>query len=38
MTESTPPGATVNLTVGANIVHKERIHTMRTGSVQSCSY
>jgi FecR-like protein len=35
MTESTPPGAgTVNLTVGANIVHKERIHTTPTGSVQ----
>jgi FecR protein len=35
MTESTPPGAgTVNLTVGANIVHKERIQTTPTGSVQ----
>ncbi len=35
MTESTPPGAgTVNLTVGANIVHKERIRTTPTGSVQ----
>jgi FecR protein len=34
-TESTPPGAsTVNLTVGANIVHKERIHTTPSGSVQ----
>jgi hypothetical protein len=34
-TESTPPGAgTVNLTVGANIVHRERIHTTPSGSVQ----
>jgi hypothetical protein len=34
-TESTKPGATtVNLTVGANIVHKERIHTTPSGSVQ----
>jgi hypothetical protein len=34
-TESTPPGSsTVNLTVGANIVHKERIHTTPSGSVQ----
>lgn len=34
-TESTNPGATpVNLTVGANIVHKERIHTTPAGSVQ----
>ena len=34
-TESTPPGATtVNLTVGANIVHKERIHTTPSGTVQ----
>jgi hypothetical protein len=34
-TDSTPPGSsTVNLTVGANIVHKERIHTTPSGSVQ----
>jgi hypothetical protein len=34
-TESTPPGSgTVNLTVGANIVHKERIHTTPSGTVQ----
>ncbi len=34
-TESTPPGSsTVNLTVGANIVHKERIRTTPSGSVQ----
>jgi hypothetical protein len=33
--ESTPPGSgTVNLTVGANIVHKERIHTTPSGTVQ----
>jgi FecR protein len=33
--ESTKPGATtVNLTVGANIVHKERIHTTPSGTVQ----
>jgi hypothetical protein len=33
--ESTKPGATtVNLTVGTNIVHKERIHTTPSGSVQ----
>ena len=33
--ESTKPGATtVNLTVGANVVHKERIHTTPSGSVQ----
>jgi len=33
--ESTKPGATtVSLTVGANIVHKERIHTTPSGSVQ----
>jgi hypothetical protein len=34
-TESTPPGSgTVNLTVGANIVHKERIQTTPSGTVQ----
>ncbi len=34
-TESTKPGAsTVTLNVGANIVHKERIHTTPSGSVQ----
>lgn len=34
-TESTQPGAsTISLTVGANIVHKERIHTTPSGSVQ----
>jgi FecR protein len=34
-TESTKPGSTtVSLTVGANIVHKERIHTTASGSVQ----
>ena len=33
--ESTKPGATtINLTVGANVVHKERIHTTPSGSVQ----
>src|SRR3984957_20753682 len=33
--ETTPPGATtVALTVGAHIVHKERIHTTPTGTVQ----
>lgn len=33
--ESTPPGgSTVALTVGAHVVHKERIHTTPTGSVQ----
>jgi hypothetical protein len=33
--ESTKPGATtVNLTVGSNVVHKERIHTTPSGSVQ----
>jgi len=33
--ESTPPGATtVTLSVGASIVHKERIHTSPTGTVQ----
>ncbi len=35
LSESTPPGATtVALNVGARIVHKERIHTTPTGSVQ----
>jgi hypothetical protein len=35
LSESTPPGAsTVALTVGAHVVHKERIHTTSTGSVQ----
>ncbi len=34
-TESTKPGAsTITLNVGANIVHKERIHTTPSGSVQ----
>jgi hypothetical protein len=33
--ESTPPGGSaVTLTVGARVVHKERIHTTPTGSVQ----
>jgi len=33
--DSTPPGgSTVALTVGAKVVHKERIHTTPTGSVQ----
>jgi hypothetical protein len=33
--ETTPPGATtVALTVGARIVHKQRIHTTPTGTVQ----
>jgi hypothetical protein len=33
--ESTPPGSgTITLTVGAHIVHKERIHTTPTGTVQ----
>ncbi len=35
LSESTPPGATtVALTVGARVVHKERIHTTPSGSVQ----
>jgi FecR protein len=35
LSESTPPGAgTVTLTVGARIVHRERIHTTPTGSAQ----
>lgn len=35
LSETTPPGATtVALTVGKRIVHKERIHTTPTGSVQ----
>jgi hypothetical protein len=35
MTESTPPGGSTNkLAVGARVVHKERIHTSPTGSVQ----
>jgi hypothetical protein len=34
-TESTPPGgSTTTLTVGARVLHKERIHTSPTGSVQ----
>jgi hypothetical protein len=34
-TETTPPGgSTTTLVVGARIVHKERIHTSTTGSVQ----
>src|SRR5580692_8703530 len=33
--ETTPPGgSTVALTVGAKVVHKERIHTTPSGSVQ----
>ncbi len=35
LSESTPPGAsTVALTVGSRIVHKERIHTTPSGTVQ----
>jgi hypothetical protein len=35
LTESTPPGAaTVPLTVGARIIHKEHIHTSSSGTVQ----
>jgi hypothetical protein len=35
LSESTPPGAsTQTLTVGSHIVHKERIHTTPTGTVQ----
>jgi hypothetical protein len=35
LSESTPPGAgTTTLNVGARIVHKERIHTTPSGSVQ----
>lgn len=35
LTQSTPPGgATVALTVGARVVHKERIHTAPSGSAQ----
>jgi hypothetical protein len=35
LTESTPPGApTAPLTVGARIIHKERIHTTPSGTVQ----
>jgi hypothetical protein len=35
LSESTPPGATtVALTVGSHIVHKERIHTTPSGTVQ----
>jgi hypothetical protein len=35
LSESTPPGAnTIALTVGARVVHKERIHTTPSGSVQ----
>src|ERR1041385_6143737 len=34
-TEATPPGgSTTTLTVGARVLHKERIHTSATGSVQ----
>jgi hypothetical protein len=34
-TEATPPGgSTTTLTVGARVLHKERIHTSPTGSVQ----
>jgi len=33
--EATPPGgSTTTLTVGARVLHKERIHTSPTGSVQ----
>ena len=35
LSESTPPGGTtVPLTVGARIIHKERIHTTSSGTVQ----
>jgi hypothetical protein len=35
VSESTPPGgATDKLTVGARVVHKERIHTSPSGSAQ----
>ncbi len=35
LSESTPPGgATVPLSVGARIIHKERIHTTSSGTVQ----
>jgi len=34
-TEGTPPGgSTTTLTIGARVLHKERIHTSSTGSVQ----
>jgi hypothetical protein len=34
-TEGTPPGGTTStLTIGARVLHKERIHTSATGSVQ----
>jgi hypothetical protein len=34
-TEGTPPGASaITLTVGSRVVHKERIHTSPTGSIQ----
>ncbi len=34
-TEGTPPGgSTTTLTVGARVLHKDRIHTSPTGSVQ----
>jgi hypothetical protein len=34
-TEATPPGgSTTTLTIGARVLHKERIHTSPTGSVQ----
>ena len=34
-TEGTPPGgSTTRLTIGARVLHKERIHTSPTGSVQ----
>jgi hypothetical protein len=34
-TEGTPPGgSTTTLTIGARVLHKERIHTSPTGSVQ----
>jgi hypothetical protein len=34
-TEGTPPGGTTStLTIGARVLHKERIHTSSTGSVQ----
>jgi hypothetical protein len=33
--EATPPGGSITtLTVGARVLHKERIHTSPTGSVQ----
>ena len=37
LSEGTPPGgATAPLTVGARIIHKERIHTTPTGTRSAC--